>query len=334
MNVRGAVALVALAAVGCPAPEPGPMPDAAAPTTRAEPIAWAIAVHGGAGTIPRDIPDERRDGYLDSLRAALDLGRDRLEAGGSALDVVEGVVRALEDDPAFNAGRGAVFTWDGGHALDASIMDGRDARCGAVAGVTTVRHPITLARRVMDRSPHVLLAGEGAEAFAEREGLELVDPTWFDTEYRRGQWRQFRARAEAESEHGTVGVVVRDRAGDLAAGTSTGGLTGKRWGRVGDTPIVGAGTWADNATCAISSTGKGEEFIRRAVARAIAARVEWTGATCATAAAAVIGEVLAPGDGGVVVVDASGHASFAFNTAGMLRGAADASGRFEVAIWE
>jgi beta-aspartyl-peptidase (threonine type) len=227
-----------------------------------------------------------------------------------------------------------VFTRSGGHALDASIMDGRDRACGAVAGVSTVRHPITLARRVMERTPYVLLAGPGAEEFADIEAVERVDPAWFDTERRRRSLREFLAGEDDGAPRGTVGVVARDRAGDLAAGTSTGGLTGKRWGRIGDSPIVGAGTWASNGTCAVSATGTGEEFIRHAVGRTIAALVEFDDLDCADAAARVIEETLAPGDGGVIVVDAAGRASFAFNTAGMLRGAADSGGRFEIAIWE
>lgn len=317
----------------------------AAQGTRVE---WAIAIHGGAGTIPKDMPEERRRAYVEALRAALRLGADALARGDAALDVCERVVRSMEDDPLFNAGRGAVFNHEGKHELDAAIMDGQDLSAGAVGAVRTVRHPVTLARRVMEETDHVLLVADGAEAFADATGVERVDNSFFATDHRREAWERKRAeergeageggpeiRDEADDGKGTVGCTARDLRGDLAAATSTGGLTNKRFGRVGDTPIVGAGTYADNRTAALSGTGKGEEFIRHAVAYAIAQRMALLGESLAEAQRVLVHDVLRPGDdGGVVGVDSRGVIAWAFNTPGMYRGAADSAGRFEVAIWE
>lgn len=300
--------------------------------------AWALALHGGAGTIPRTMPEERQRQYLDALHGALGEGRDRLERGEPALDVVEQLVRRLEEDPLFNAGRGAVFTYEGRHELDAAIMDGSTLATGAVAGVTTVRHPITLARAVMERTKHVLLAGAGAERFADAAGVERVANEWFSTEARRKAWQDELAKIAAEEAdgggHGTVGVVALDRAGHLAAATSTGGTTAKRWGRIGDTPIVGAGTFADDATAAISCTGKGEQFIRHGVAREVAALVRFRGLGLEAAARELVHGRLEKDDGGLVAVGRDGTIALVFNSDGMYRGAADANGRFEVAIWE
>lgn len=297
-------------------------------------VEWALAIHGGAGTIPRDLPEERKAAYLQSLERALRMGVAILDEGGSSLDAVETILRDLEDDPLFNAGRGAVFNEQGGHELDASIMNGADLSCGAVTGVTTVKNPIGLARRVMEQTRHVLLAGAGAELFADEMGVERVEPAYFDTPLRREQLERALERRAAEAGHGTVGAAALDRQGNLAAGTSTGGMTAKRWGRVGDSPIVGAGTYADNRTCAISATGTGEEFIRHGVARAIAARMEFQGLTLAEAAEKVIHGTLRPGDGGIIGVAHDGSIAMVFNSAGMYRAAADSSGRLEVAIWE
>jgi len=305
-------------------------PPVAAPAPRP---AWALAIHAGAGTISPDVPAERREAYLASLRSALREGRDHLAAGGTALEAVERVVRLLEDDPLFNAGRGAVFTRDGGHELDASIMDGRDLSCGAVAGVTRVRHPIELARLVMTRTPHVLLAGPGADEFAAAQGVELVEPAWFDTPARREALERWRGTAGATSGGGTVGAVALDRDGNLAAATSTGALTGKMHGRVGDSPIIGAGTYADNRSCAVSGTGVGEEFIRHGVTRMIAARSGEDGRGLRDAVAEMIHGTLREGDGGVIALAATGEIVLDFNTPGMFRGAADANGRFDVGIW-
>jgi beta-aspartyl-peptidase (threonine type) len=291
---------------------------------------WSIAIHGGAGSLGSDAPDAVRDGYLQGLETALTAGRDLLEGGASALDAVEQVIAILEDDARFNAGRGAVFNAAGGHELDASIMDGATLAGGGVAGVRTVKNPIRLARAVMEQTRHVLLAGPGAEAFADTVGVERVEPSYFDTDDRR---RSLERKLE-ESVKGTVGVVALDRNGNLAAGTSTGGLTAKMYGRVGDSPIIGAGTYADNRRCAVSGTGVGEEYIRNSVAYAIGALMEYGGLNLAAAVDRVIDETLKPGDGGIIAMDPSGSIAMRFNTASMLRGAADSSGRFDVKIWE
>lgn len=306
---------------------------------RAEAPKWAIAIHGGAGTIPKTLPENERDGYLASLRRALEIGRDALAAGGTSLDAVEKVVRFLEDDPLFNAGRGAVFTHEGTHELDAAIMDGRDLSCGAVAGLKTVKNPVSLARLVMERSPHVFMVGDGAEAFAAEMKVERVDPKYFFTQKRWDQLQEAlrkerEARKEPEKPRGTVGAVALDRHGNLAAATSTGGMTNKRFGRLGDVPVIGAGTYANNRTCAISATGWGEKFIRHTVAHDISALMEYAGLTLQQAADRVIHQKLEKGDGGVIGVARDGSIALVFNSEGMYRGAADSSGRFEVRIWE
>ena len=303
-----------------------------------ERMEYAIALHGGAGVISRDIDDEVRDGYLASLEQALTIGRDLLDEGGSSLDAVEQVIRYLEDDERFNAGRGAVFTSGGRHELDASIMDGRDLNAGAVAGVRTVRNPISLARKVMEESRHVMFAGDGAELFADMMDVERVDNSWFNTDRRRQQLERAReqsARLDPDiPPFGTVGVAALDRDGNLAAGTSTGGMTNKMPGRIGDSPVIAAGTYADNNSCAVSATGHGEKFIRNAVAYQICAIMEFQGATLDEAARIVIHEKLGEGDGGIIAVDHLGNIAMEFSSPGMFRGAADSGGRFEVAIWE
>ena len=328
---RRLLALVALVSIlaACAPPTERAALDTGAPRPD-----WAIAIHAGAGTIARDTYAPVREEYLEALRGAVRMGADALDAGESGVEVVERVVRHLEDDPRFNAGKGAVFNFEGGHELDAAIMDGSDRSCGAVAGVTTVRHPITLARNVMERTGHVLLAGAGAERLADEVGVERVDNSWFGTEARRESWERFREQRDAAEVHGTVGVVVLDRDGHLAAGTSTGGITGKRYGRIGDSPVIGAGTYADDRTCAVSCTGKGEEFIRHGVARRVAHLMEMRGLGLGEAADQVVHGVLEPGTGGLVAVGHDGEIALVFNTPGMFRGAADSTGRFEVAIWE
>jgi beta-aspartyl-peptidase (threonine type) len=332
-----AVAFTAAACLACagdtdPAP---PAPAEAAPdeTVRRE---WAIAIHGGAGTPERDMPEVDRAGYVQSLEAALRAGADLLDAGGTSLDAVELAVRMLEDDPRFNAGHGAVFTADGGHELDASIMDGATLACGAVGSVRTVRNPVSLARLVMEKTRHVLLVGEGAEAFATRMGVERVENADLDTDERRRALERFLSEGTTFDREGggTGGAVALDRNGNLAAATSTGGLTGKMAGRIGDTPIVGAGTFADNRTCAVSGTGVGEEFIRHGIARRIGTLMTYESLSLEEAARRTVHEVLRPGEGGIIAVGRDGTIAMEYNTAGMFRGAADSTGRFEARIWE
>lgn len=309
---------------------PSETADAADPQPTAPVAEWALAIHGGAGTIPKDTPDELRQQYVDALEAALSHGRDRLAADAPALEVVEEVVRLLEDAPQFNAGKGAVFNAAGENELDAAIMDGRDLSCGAVAGVRTVKNPITLARLVMTDTRHVLLMGDGAEAFADETGVERVEPDYYHTERR---WEELQKRLE-DDKYGTVGAVARDREGNLAAATSTGGLTAKKWGRVGDVPIIGAGTYADNRTVAVSCTGTGEEFIRHNAAHTVSALMAYEGLGVEEAASRVIHDVLQPGDGGLIAVAQDGSVALVFSSQGMFRGVADSNGRFEVAIWD
>ncbi|MBL8727312.1 MAG: isoaspartyl peptidase/L-asparaginase [Planctomycetes bacterium] len=306
------------------------------PPPLAPPGAWAIAIHGGAGTLERDAPAADLQAYRDAMERALTVGRDRLARGDAALDVCEAVVRQFEADPLFNAGKGAACNENGGHELDAAIMDGSTMACGAVAGVKTVKNPVSLARLVMQRTRHVLLMGDGAEQFATAMGVERVPNEWFTTPARRrmlDEVLQERERKVPGADSGTVGCVALDRQGRLAAATSTGGLTGKQFGRVGDSPIVGAGTYA-NGYAAVSGTGTGEQFLRHTVARTIAARMEFAGESLATAATAVVMHTLARDDGGVVAVDAGGNAFAVYNSDGMYRALADSRGRFEVAIFE
>jgi beta-aspartyl-peptidase (threonine type) len=277
--------------------------------------------------------------YAAALDAALDAGVAVLERGGTAPEAVEAAVVALEDDPHFNAARGAVLTYDGTIELDAAVMDGANRAAGAVAGVRGVKNPVSLARAVMEDGTHVFLPGKGAEEFARAHGSEFAAPEWFETPERRRQWEEMRAKAtgwfDAEVKFGTVGAVACDAQGHVAAATSTGGLTGKRWGRIGDSPVIGAGTYADDRACAVSATGSGEYFIRAAVAHEICARIRLLGEDAQTAADAVIAEVgELGGDGGVIVATPGGDAVFAFNTPGMYRARADAAGLREVAIFE
>jgi beta-aspartyl-peptidase (threonine type) len=323
----------ALALSACTGQEDG-RSVVAGPEAR-QPLAWALAVHGGAGTIPKDMPAERVAGYREALEQALRTGSSVLEGGGTSLDAVEAAIRSLEDDPHFNAGKGAVFNHEGEHELDASIMDGATLACGAVAGVRTIRNPITAARLVMECTRHVLLAGPGAERFAEEQGLVPVGQDYFFTERRYRSYREARAATAAQAGGGgTVGAVALDRMGNLAAGTSTGGLTDKMFGRVGDSPIVGAGTYAQNGVCAVSGTGRGEEFIRHGVALRIAFLMSDGGLSVDEASRKVVHDLLAPGDGGVIALGAEGDVALKFNTPGMYRGVADAAGRFEVRIWD
>jgi beta-aspartyl-peptidase (threonine type) len=301
-------------------------------------IPWKLVVHGGSGIIERARSTPEQDLLIRAaLERALAAGGTLLAEGGGAVDAVERAARVLEDDPHFNAGRGAVFTYQGTNELDAAVMDGRSRDAGAVTGVTATRNPVSLARAVMERSPHVFLSREGADQFSREQGLEQVGPEWFATEDRRRQLEMMRSQGDhyfdEELKYGTVGAVAVDVHGHVAAATSTGGLTGKRWGRIGDTPLIGSGTYADDRAGAVSATGAGEFFIRAAVASEICARIRMLGESAAEAADKVIAEVGSlGGSGGVILVTPQGDGAWAFNTPGMYRGMASAEER-RVAIY-
>ena len=332
---------------------------------------WSIAIHGGAGTIDRDkITPEKDTEIRAALNKALAIGSDILKDGGTAMDAVTATIISLENDPNFNAGKGAVFTWDKTNELDSSIMDGSDLSAGAVAGINGTKNPILLARAVKDNSPHVMLSGEGANQFSREQGLEQVAPDYYSTPYRLKQIEDVLAKevslADVDYKFGTVGAVAMDKQGNMAAGTSTGGMTGKRWGRIGDSPVIGAGTYADNRSCAISATGSGEYFIRLGVAHEICARIRmrWPVAIeeaqltvpkddegnytyrihasefqlsdkeiqqIADDVIAELGEL--GGDGGIIYATPWGQAGYSFNTAGMYRGRATSEGEASVAIY-
>ncbi len=307
-----------------------------------------LVIHGGAGVISRTkMTAERESQYREALERALRAGAAEIEKGGRSLDAVEAAIKVMEDSPLFNAGKGAVFTHEGRNELDAAIMEGAEKRAGAVAGVTRIKNPIAAARAVMERSPHVLLVGEGADRFAISQKLEEVNPVYFWTPER---WKALQEALEREGREtrqrtsslpppdrrfGTVGAVALDRHGNLAAGTSTGGMTNKRYGRVGDSPIIGAGTFADNATCAVSGTGHGEIFIRFSVAHEISALMKYGKRTVQEAAREVL-KGLPPEDGGVggvIALDAAGNAALEFDTEGMYRGTITADGTIAIAIY-
>ncbi|WP_082745654.1 isoaspartyl peptidase/L-asparaginase family protein [Erythrobacter sp. CCH5-A1] len=342
------IAIVALALMSQPA-----FAEDAAPA----PPRWSLAIHGGAGTLdPKAMTPEKRAAYEADLQRALDAGAKILADGGDAMDAVKAAIVIMEDSPLFNAGKGAVFTWDGTNELDASIMDGRDRSAGAVAGVKTVKNPILLADTVRTQSEHVFLVGKGAEEFAVSKGFAVMPPEYFATPARREALERMKAQKlsalDVDHKFGTVGAVALDQKGNMAAGTSTGGMTGKRWGRVGDAPLIGAGTYADNRACAVSATGWGEYFIRVGVAHEICARLRFLEAANwllppgtkagraekAWQSEAVARDVMADvaklgGDGGVIVVTPAGDAIFSFNTTGMYRGRATSAGVNEVAIF-
>jgi len=309
----------------------------------AAPPRTALVIHGGAGVITRkDLPAAKQAEYEAALNQALDAGDAVLKRGGSAREAVIAAVRVMEDSPLFNAGKGAVFNAEGGHELDAAIMEGHTRRAGAVAGARTVKNPVLLAEAIMAHSPHVMLAGAGAEAFADtRPELERVEPTYFDTPHRLEQLRKAQdavrmaVRPEKNTYFGTVGAVALDRDGRIAAATSTGGMTNKRWGRIGDAPIIGAGTYAD-AQCGVSATGWGEFFIRATVAHDICARVEYRGDSLKVASDAVVMQVVPElgGDGGIIALDKDGNIALPFNTEGMYRGWIKPNGERGVAIFK
>lgn len=327
-----AVVLAHLSFTSAPAPAQAESPN------------WSIVLHGGAGAPPTNATPEQLQARRDGLAEALKAGKQVLTDGGTSLDAVETTIRILEDNPLFNAGHGAVFNSAGEHELDASIMDGKTLDGGAVAGVRTVKNPITLARRVMTETRHVLLSGPGAEAFATEQKVDRVPNASFSTELRRAAWEKVRANEKKKDgnalrmerakpwQYGTVGCVAIDKGGNIAAGTSTGGLTNKKFGRVGDSPIIGAGTYADNATCGISASGIGEQFIRHAAAAQISLLMQHRDWSLQKAAEYVLKERLRPGDGGIIGLDRSGKVVWVFTTPGMYRATADSSGRFDIRI--
>jgi len=316
-----------------PAAPPAQSQSAASPAA-SQPAKWGMVIHTGAGNFTLAGIAERKDAMQAAMNDALMAGYRVLAGGGTSLDAVQSAIVVLEDSPLFNAGKGAVFTHEGTNELDASIMDGGTMKAGAVAGLKHIKNPIRLARLVMEKSPHVMMAGEGAEAFAKEQGsIEFVDQKYFYTDR---AWKALqdalaaeKKAAQADDHHGTVGAVALDQQGNLAAGTSTGGLTNKRFGRIGDSPIIGAGTYANNQSCGISSTGVGEFWIRYTVAHDICARVQYRGMSIQGAADDIIQGVLKPigGEGGVIGLDAHGNVMMSFNTTGMGRGYVGAEGK-------
>lgn len=324
----------ALALASCDSPEKAAedQPLAAEESAAPQKAEYALVIHGGAGTILKEnMTPEKEAEFTTTMNAALDQGEAVLKAGGTAADAVVATIMVMENSPLFNAGKGAVFTHEGRNEMDASFMDGASLKAGAVGGVTNVKNPILAARAVMDRSPHVMLTGKGAETFAAEQGLEIVDPEYFYTEHR---WQSLQEALAAEQgptgetfvnpdhKYGTVGCVALDKAGNIVAGTSTGGMTNKRWNRIGDSPIIGAGTYANNNTCGVSCTGHGEFFIRYAVAYDLSALMAYKGLGIQEAAHHIVNEKLveAGGSGGFVALDKYGNIAMPFNTPGMYRG--------------
>ena len=308
----------------------------------AERLSYVLAIHGGAGNIHEaSMNEEAFEAYQNALQEALDAGESVLKSGGSSLDAVEKAVKILEDSPLFNAGRGAVFTMEGTNELDAAIMCGKTLNAGAVAGVTTLRNPIDAARKVMEHSPHVMLIGKGAEQFGYEQGVEVVPPSYF---FDQGRWDQYRDHIrryqqqrgfnDPDYKMGTVGAVALDMDGNLATATSTGGMTGKQYGRVGDVPIIGAGTYANNASCAVSATGHGEFFIRHVVAHTVSAMMLFGNVTLDDAATDIIQQLKElEGNGGLIAVDKEGNVSMPFNTKSMFRGYVTSNGDHYVGIF-
>lgn len=302
-------------------------------------MTWTLMIHGGCGAMrPDRLPPETEARARDGLHAALDAGEAILAAGGAALDAVEAAARVLEDDPAFNAGRGSALTADGHVDCDAALMDGRDRRAGAVAGLRTTRAPISAARAVMDQSPHVLLTGPEADCFASAHGLEQVPNSWFVTPERKQQLDQVMAaggKFDTNIKFGTIGAVAVDQAGHVAAATSTGGLTAKRWGRVGDSPLIGAGTYADDRACAVSGTGLGEAYIRAVAGHQLAMRMMLSGEELQDALDAVLADISSLGaTGGLIAVAPDGKAAWGFTTPGMYRGLAGANRERLVRVYD
>ncbi|GAB3014377.1 isoaspartyl peptidase/L-asparaginase [Niabella terrae] len=322
--------------------------------TAAQPPRYVLVIHGGAGTILKEnLGPVKEKAYVAAITSALQTGYRKLQSGGSSTDAVEAAIRVLEDNPLFNAGKGAVFTHEGRNELDASLMEGRQLRAGAVAGVTTIKNPISAARAVMEKSAHVMLAGRGAEDFARDCGLELVDPVYFRTDNR---WQGLQRALQADSvsaasrkgkslsvydgqptdhKFGTVGAVALDQQGNLAAGTSTGGMTNKKYGRIGDSPLIGAGTYCDNRTAGISCTGWGEFFIRTVAAKTVSDLIEYKGSSLQAAARKVLDRIATMGgNGGMILLNREGEMAMPFNTKGMFRGAITDKGEISVAMYE
>lgn len=305
------------------------------PTASNERVEWALVLHGGAGSLPKDLNDQKRAIYESALIEAAQIGSKMLEGGASALDAVEAVVIYLENCPLFNAGKGAVKTLEGVHELDAAIMDGSNLKAGAIAGVKDIKNPIKTARLVMDSTKHVFLIGEGASAFAKSMGQEIVENSYFSTTEREEQYKRVVEQKESSDPRGTVGCVALDKEGNLAAATSTGGMSGKKWGRVGDVPVIGAGTYANNNSIAVSGTGHGEYWIRRVVAYDISALIEYRGLSLTEACNHVIFDKITPmggSGGGVIAVDREGNLSMTFNTPSMFRAWSKSTGERGVGI--
>lgn len=326
-------------------------PDAPQITPEPEKEPFSIVIHGGAGYIKKEnLTPEKELEYRKKLEEAITIGYNILKNGGSSLDAVEKTINVLEDSPLFNAGKGAVFTHEGTNEHDASIMDGSNLNAGASAGTKTVKNPINLARAVMEKSPHVMLSGSGAEEFAKEQGLDIVDPSYFSTNSKleslerakhaeKNKVSTFYNNDIKDSKFGTVGCVALDKNGHLAAGTSTGGMTNKRWGRIGDAPIIGAGTYANNNTCGVSSTGWGEYFIRGLVAHDISALMEYKGLTLEEAAKKVVQKKLpeigdGKGKGGIIAIDNLGNIVMEFNTPGMFRAKMNAKGELYIGMYK
>lgn len=331
------VLVISVSMIACQLPEQKANQDAQSQSQKE----WSIAIHGGAGYVPKDIPEERKKAYMESLEQALAIGTDVLENGGSALDAVEKTINYLEDNELYNAGKGAVFTSEGKNELDAAIMHGNKKMAGAITGVTTVKNPITLARKVMEESDHIFFAADGAETFADEVDVERVDPQYFYTERRYEAWK----RAVKESggnlealeyndwKMGTVGCVALDKDGNLVAGTSTGGMTNKKYGRVGDVPIIGSGTYA-NDLVAVSATGWGERIMLNVSGHELAAYMEYKEVSLQQSMDHLLNEVLNPKEAGFIAVDKYGNFSMGTNTGSMFRAAADSEGKKVIGIWD
>ena len=323
------ILFIFLTTIACKPSNKNTMPDSTQAKIPTATHQYAMVIHGGAGTIKKEnMTPEKEKAYSEALNKALDAGQAILEAGGSSMDAVMATIMLMEDSPLFNAGKGAVFAHSGQNEMDASIMRGSDLEAGAVGGVTNIKNPITAARAVLEKSDHVFMVGKGAEEFSKSEGIETIDPSYFKTESRWKSLQRAIEREEAmgsnftelsENKYGTVGAVALDKNGNITAGTSTGGMTNKKFNRIGDSPVIGAGTYANNKTCGVSCTGHGEYFIRYAVAHDVSAMMEYGGQSVVAAADHIVNTKLveAGGSGGLIALDKHGNVSMPFNTSGM-----------------